>query len=100
MCGWWKRKYSPRQPVVGLAQAGADHPSLLRQGELLTQPLTRLLLHDEGDDCDEDGDGDVGDDGDGGVDAEANFEGNSPLPSLQLLSLMRTMIGCWQRILL
>ena len=33
---------APGQPIVGLAQAGADHPPLLRQGKLLTQPLPRL----------------------------------------------------------
>ena len=33
---------APCQPIVGLAQAGADHPPLLRQGKLLTQPLPSL----------------------------------------------------------
>ena len=28
----------PCEPIVGLPKAGADHPPLHRQGELLTQP--------------------------------------------------------------
>ena len=48
MCGWWKRKGSPRQPVVGLAQAGADHPPLLRHRELIiTQPLPSLKRQEQ-----------------------------------------------------
>ena len=39
---------SPRQPVVGLAQAGADHPPLLPHRELIiTQPLPSLKRQEQ-----------------------------------------------------